>query len=79
MVRPDEVETVPDPDGSAVVLERQYRGEEVAYALRLSSGRILHSHVRGDLPYTPGTRLRPVLRPRGVVAFRTAPAPPGEP
>jgi iron(III) transport system ATP-binding protein len=72
MVRPDDVATVPDPDGIAVVLERQYRGEEVAYALRLPSGRVMHTHVRHDLPYTPGTRLSLVLSPRGVVAFGPA-------
>ena len=68
MVRPDDVDLLLDGASEVEIVERRYRGEEVAYALQLPSGKLLHSHLR-ESHFAPGTRVRPVLHLRTVVAF----------
>lgn len=43
MIRPDDIDLVPNPEGTATVWGRQFRGSENLYTLRLSSGEIVHS------------------------------------
>ncbi len=43
MIRPDDIDLVPNPAGTATVWGRQFRGSENLYTLRLSSGEIVHS------------------------------------
>ncbi len=71
MLRPDDLEIVPDPGGELEVVERQYRGEEIACAIRLPSGRVIHSHLR-HTDCQPGLRVRPLLHLKTVVAFPAA-------
>ncbi|TAK30426.1 MAG: ABC transporter ATP-binding protein [Chloroflexota bacterium] len=43
MVRPDDLDIVPSPQGTAVVAKRQFRGATNLYTLHLPSGVVLHS------------------------------------
>jgi iron(III) transport system ATP-binding protein len=69
MIRPDEIDVVPDPAGPATVISRRFRGNDHLYTLALPSGRHLHS-VRPSTELVPnGMRVRPVLRPTNFVVF----------
>ena len=68
MIRPDDVDLLFNPASDVEIVGRQYRGEEVAYALRLHSGQLLHSHLR-DGGFDLVAHVRPVLHLRTVVAF----------
>jgi iron(III) transport system ATP-binding protein len=43
LIRPELLELVPDEDGRAVVVERQFRGHDVFYRVRLDDGTVLVS------------------------------------
>src|SRR5574341_1376547 len=69
MIRPDDVTLVPMPEGSAVVLSRQFRGSENVYTVRLASGRSLHSSQPSDVVYTRGSRVEIKINATHTVLF----------
>jgi iron(III) transport system ATP-binding protein len=72
MIRPDEVELVPDPAARSQVVARQFRGSDNYYTVRLPSGGLVHS-VRPSTELIPlGLRVQPVLRPTNYVVFQGA-------
>jgi iron(III) transport system ATP-binding protein len=73
MIRPDDIDFIPHPDGEVVVVGRQFRGSEHVYRLRLASGARVHSAQPSTTVYPLGTRVRVVADLLHVVAF-----PPGE-
>jgi iron(III) transport system ATP-binding protein len=73
MIRPDDIDFIPHPDGEVVVVGRQFRGSEHVYRLRLASGARVHSAQPSTTVYPLGTRVRVVADLLHVVAF-----PPGD-
>jgi iron(III) transport system ATP-binding protein len=69
MVRPDDIDFIPHPDGDVVVVGRQFHGSEHLYRLRLPSGARVHSVQPSTTRYPPGTRVRIVVTMIHVVAF----------
>jgi iron(III) transport system ATP-binding protein len=69
MIRPDDIDFLPDPGGDAVVVGRQFRGAGHVYRLRLPSGARVHSVQPSTTVHAVGTRGRPVTNVLHVVAF----------
>jgi len=69
MVRPDHIELIPDPTGSAMILARQFRGPDNLVVVQLPSGATIHSYQPSALTLGPGDRGKVVARPAHVVAF----------
>jgi iron(III) transport system ATP-binding protein len=58
MIRPDDIDFVPDPAGDVVVVGRVFQGAHNLYRLRLPSGGIVHSVQASTTVYPVGTRAR---------------------
>jgi iron(III) transport system ATP-binding protein len=69
MIRPDDIDFIPHPDGEVVVMGRQFLGAEHLYRLRLTSGARVHSVQPSTTLYPVGTRVRVVANLLHVVAF----------
>jgi iron(III) transport system ATP-binding protein len=78
MIRPDDVALVPTPDGSGVVLSRQFRGSENLYTVRLASGRSLHSSQPSDVVYERGSRVEIKISATHTVLFDPSVVPPDQ-
>ncbi|MDP2659686.1 MAG: ABC transporter ATP-binding protein [Dehalococcoidia bacterium] len=73
MLRPDDVELLPDPHGESVISQRQFRGSENLYSVRLRSGQVLHSSQPSTVVLPTGQPVRVQAAPYHVVVFpRTA-------
>ncbi|HEV8308311.1 MAG TPA: ABC transporter ATP-binding protein [Methylomirabilota bacterium] len=72
MIRPDDIDFIPHPEGDVVVIGRQFHGSENLYRLRLPSGARVHSVQPSTTIYPPGTRVRLVASLIHVVAFPLA-------
>lgn len=60
MLRPSDLRIVPDPDGSAVVVARYFRGSETLYDVRLPSGAVVRASLPGStLPLQTRVRIEP--------------------
>jgi iron(III) transport system ATP-binding protein len=69
MIRPDDIDFIPHPDGDVVIVGRQFHGAEHLYRLRLASGTRVHSVQPSTTIYPVGTRVRLVATLVHVVAF----------
>jgi iron(III) transport system ATP-binding protein len=69
MIRPDDIVFNLDENGGAVVENRQFKGEENLYHLRLDSGKILHSSRPSTLLMADGTRVGIKATPMHIVVF----------
>jgi iron(III) transport system ATP-binding protein len=75
--RPDDVQIQPDPGATAQVSERRYQGTVNLYAVRLSSGRLVHSLQPHTRRIAPGTAVRVLAEPGHALAcFRVEAAEP---
>jgi iron(III) transport system ATP-binding protein len=63
LVRPDDVEIVPDPDGAGVIQDRLFAGAEIIYRVKLPSGGTLHSRQPHTARLARGTRVTVRLAP----------------
>jgi iron(III) transport system ATP-binding protein len=72
MIRPDDIDFIPHPDGDVLVMGRQFLGAEHLYRLRLTSGARVHSVQPSTTLYPVGTRVRVVANLLHVVAFPLA-------
>jgi iron(III) transport system ATP-binding protein len=72
MIRPDDIDFIPHPDGDVLVIDRQFLGAEHLYRLRLTSGARVHSVQPSTTLYPAGTRVRVVANLLHVVAFPLA-------
>jgi iron(III) transport system ATP-binding protein len=72
MIRPDDIDFIPHPEGEVVVIERQFHGPENLYRLRLPSGAQVHSVQPSTTIFPTGTRVRIVANLIHVVAFPLA-------
>jgi iron(III) transport system ATP-binding protein len=69
MIRPDDIDFIPHPDGDVVVVARHFHGDEHLYRLRLTSGAHVHAVQPSTTLYPVGTRVRVVANLLHVVAF----------
>ena len=69
MIRPDDIDFIPHPDGEVAVVGREFHGSEHLYRLRLASGARVHSAQPSTTIYPVGTRVRLVPNLLHVVAF----------
>jgi len=69
MIRPDDIDFIPHPDGDVVIVGWQFHGAENVYRLRLASGARVHSVQPSTTLYPIGTRVRLVANLAHVVAF----------
>lgn len=69
MIRPDDIDLRPNPKGNATILDRQFRGSENYYRVRLSSGQIIHSGQHSVSVYPVGLQVDLQLQITHVVAF----------
>lgn len=69
MIRPDDIDLVPDAMSEATVLTRQFRGADNLYCVRLPSGRKIHSSQGSTKLIEPGTRVTVKANPTHVVCF----------
>jgi iron(III) transport system ATP-binding protein len=69
MIRPDDIDFIPHPDGEVAVAGREFYGSEHLYRLRLASGARVHSAQPSTTIYPVGTRVRLVPNLLHVVAF----------
>jgi iron(III) transport system ATP-binding protein len=69
MLRPQQIELIPDPAGNATVVSRRFRGADTLVVVQLSCGLLLHCHQPSTLLLEVRERIRVVARPTHVVAF----------
>ncbi|MFQ5895520.1 MAG: ABC transporter ATP-binding protein [Nitrospinota bacterium] len=72
MVRPDEVELIPDNRSSALVVSRHFRGSGDLLCVQLPSGARVHSLQPPSLKMEPGHRVQVVPVPTRPVVFPAA-------
>ncbi|WP_456475259.1 ABC transporter ATP-binding protein [Candidatus Pyrohabitans sp.] len=69
MIRPDDITFTPDERGNGVVEDREFKGSENLYSLRLASGKLVHSSCASTLLVERGTRVRVNAAPVHIVVF----------
>lgn len=69
MIRPDDIDLRPNPEGQATILDRQFRGSENHYRIRLSSGQIVHSSQHSVAVYPDKLQVDLQLQITHIVAF----------
>jgi iron(III) transport system ATP-binding protein len=70
LVRPELLELRPDPDGAAEVVQREFRGHDVFYRLRLDDGTELCAQRPSTETVTLGSRVAVRAHRRQVAVFR---------
>lgn len=73
MIREENLLLEPDPQGSAVICDRQFLGREYRYCLKTNSGMELHARTTEKQPWSVGTtvRLNVISQPELKVFQRT--------
>nr|WP_239993144.1 ABC transporter ATP-binding protein [Candidatus Methylomirabilis limnetica] len=69
MIRPDDIDLIPDEASEATVITRQFRGPDNLYCVRLPSGQKIHSSQGSTKLIEPGTRVTVKANPTHVVCF----------
>jgi len=69
MIRPDDISFVPDEGCDSVVVQRQFKGEENLYHIRLPSGVVLHSSQPSTFIVEVGAFVRVVASPAHLILF----------
>ena len=76
MIRPDDVHLVPNTSAEPRIVARQFRGSENLYAVRLGSGRIVHSSESSTSLYQEGTAVEVRVAATHTVLFPADAVPP---
>jgi iron(III) transport system ATP-binding protein len=63
VVRPELLDLVADPNGTALVLSREFRGHDAVYTLALDGGKIVQAHRPSVDMVSVGDRVRIVAQP----------------
>ncbi len=58
LIRPDDLELIPDRDGQGTVVAREFRGDQVVLSVRLDSGTLVRSRRRSFSTLPAGSRVR---------------------
>jgi iron(III) transport system ATP-binding protein len=69
MIRPDDIDLIPDLAGDATVVARHFRGSDNFYCVRLPSGRTVHSSQASTRIVEPGARVTVKADLTHVVCF----------
>ncbi len=69
MIRPDDIDLRPNPEGHARILDRQFRGSENHYRVQLPSGQIIHSSQHSVAYYPNELHVDLQLQITHIVAF----------
>jgi len=69
MIRPDDVHLIPDPNGTAKIVSKQFRGSENLYKVLLPSGAMVHSSEHSLVDYPHGMNVRIALTATHTVVF----------
>ncbi len=77
MIRPDDISFVPEDGGGAHVVQRQFKGEENLYHIRLPSGFVMHSSMPSTFLVGIGASVRVRADPDHVILFNTDAVIPG--
>ncbi|HSA86003.1 MAG TPA: ABC transporter ATP-binding protein [Nitrospira sp.] len=79
MIRPDDIHVAPNQSAEARIADRQFRGSENLYTVRLPSGQIIHSSESSTSVYQEGTPVEIRILATHTVLFDVSalPRPPG--
>ncbi|WP_333785358.1 ABC transporter ATP-binding protein [Thermocrinis sp.] len=69
MIRPDDVDFEPDPQGEAVIVEVEFLGADIIYSISLPEGKLIHSVKTSRELYPVGTKVRVKIDPNHLVIF----------
>ncbi|HIE65769.1 MAG: ABC transporter ATP-binding protein [Nitrospira sp.] len=69
MIRPDDIDLIPNPRGENTLFKRQFRGSENVYRILLPSGQVLHSSQHSLTVYPDQTRVELKLKVTHTVIF----------
>jgi iron(III) transport system ATP-binding protein len=69
MIRPDDIDFLPDDRGDAVIVDREFRGSENIFRIRLRSGIVVRSSQPSTMICPPGQHVRLKANLEHVVAF----------
>ena len=58
LIRPDDVELIPDRQGQGTVMSREFRGDQVMLSVKLDSGAVIRSRRRSFSTLPAGSRVR---------------------
>ena len=72
LLRPEDLDVHEVGDGPGVVVDVEYHGHGQLVTVRLPSGRFLRARLHARQRFIPGSRVRVVAGPHGVVAFPLA-------
>ncbi|MFQ5579060.1 MAG: ABC transporter ATP-binding protein [Nitrospiria bacterium] len=70
MIRPDDIDLIPNPRGENTLFRRQFRGSENVYCILLPSGQVLHSSQHSLTVYPDRTRVELKLKVTHTVIFK---------
>jgi iron(III) transport system ATP-binding protein len=69
MLRPDQIDLMPNPAGNAIVLARRFRGADTLVIVQLHSGLMLQTYQPSTLVLQPRERVQVMAKPTHVVVF----------
>ena len=72
LIRPDDVELIPDIEGQGSVVSREFRGDQVILSVKLDSGSVVRSRRRSFSTLPAGSRVR--VSPVKTIPFVAYPA-----
>ena len=67
LVHPNDFQVMPHPEGTSVVLSREFRGDETVLVVRMPSGATLRCHQRSHTAIARGARV--TLSPENTIPF----------
>ena len=70
MIRPDDIQLMPNKSAGSRIVARQFRGSENLYTVQLPSGEIVHSSERSTSVYQEGTAVELRISATHNVLFR---------
>ena len=73
MVRPDDIEIEPDTKGTGVIVDREFKGADNLYSVRLPSGQVVRAVHSSEPVYTVGQQVRVNARLTHVILFPREP------
>ncbi|WP_340817726.1 ABC transporter ATP-binding protein [Methanolobus sp. WCC4] len=74
MIRPDDIEIVPDINGSCIIKEKRFKGYEVLYTICLKNGTIVHSTAPSSIIQETGSMVDIRVKVDHVVVFQNGKA-----
>ena len=75
MIRPDDIQLMPNTSAEPRVVARQFRGSENLYTIQLPSGQIIHSSESSTCVYQEGTAVELRVSATHTVLFPAEPSP----